>query len=76
LIEVGKPWSAAYKIIGNGWGGNVLFICEKSKSSSLVDELINKFYLSSENKVLLSDDLDQYIHIVDKPATGLAVLDP
>lgn len=62
--------------MGNGWGGNVLFICEKAKTSKLIDEIINTFYLSEENKILLSDDLEQYIHIIDRPNTGLAILDP
>lgn len=41
-----------------------------------MDELINGFYLSEENKVLLSDDLEQYVHVLDRPNTGLAILDP
>ena len=27
LIEIAKPWNLAHKILGNGWGGNVVFIC-------------------------------------------------
>ena len=44
---MGKHWSLAHKIIGNGWGGNVMFLCEKSKSAKLVDEVIKEFYLSN-----------------------------
>lgn len=76
MIEAAGPLALAHKIIGNGWGGNVLFICEKSKATKLVDEVINNFYLSEENKILLSDDLEQYIRLIDKPETGLAILDP
>ena len=36
----------AHKIIGNGWGGNVLFLCQKDKADKLVEEVINSFYLS------------------------------
>jgi galactokinase len=66
----------AYKIVGNGWGGNVLFLCEKAKAGKLIEEVMKNFYLSEENRVLLSDDLEQYIHLIDKPNTGLAILDP
>jgi predicted nucleic acid-binding protein len=41
-----------------------------------VDELISKFYLSNENKILLSDDLEQYIQVVEQPELGLAILNP
>ena len=27
LIDIGKSSALAHKIIGNGWGGNVLFVC-------------------------------------------------
>lgn len=46
LVEVAAPWIVGQKIVGNGWGGNVLLLCEKSKATKLVDELIGKFYLS------------------------------
>lgn len=52
-----SPWSLAHKIVGNGWGGNVLLLCERAKATKLVDELMSHFYLSEENKILLSDDL-------------------
>jgi len=32
--------------------------------------------MSPNNKVLLSDDVDQYIKIVGQPANGLTILDP
>lgn len=32
--------------------------------------------MSPQNRVLLSDDIQQYIKIVGKPANGLGVLDP
>jgi len=53
-----------------------MLICESSKTGTLIDEIVHKFYLSEENKILLSDDLEQYIQIVESPGTGLAILDP
>lgn len=32
--------------------------------------------MNPENRVLLSDDIDQYINIIGKPANGLSILDP
>ena len=57
LIEAASGCSLAHKIVGNGWGGNVVFLCEKAKASKLIDKVIGSFYLSEENKILLSDDL-------------------
>lgn len=41
-----------------------------------MEKLVNEFYMNPENRVLLSDDIDQYINIVGKPANGLSILDP
>lgn len=38
--------------------------------------MVERFYLSAKNKVLLSDEIEVYIKIVGKPQVGLAVLDP
>lgn len=53
-----------------------MIVCQKNKSEKIVQELVNKFYMNQKNKVLLSDDIDQYIRIVGQPANGLRVLDP
>ena len=34
------------KIVGDGWGGNLLILCEKNKSRHVVDVLYKEFYLS------------------------------
>ncbi len=57
IISIGKQYTDSYKILGNGWGGNVLFICEKNKAPKLVEDLISDFYLNEKNKILLSDDV-------------------
>ena len=57
MIKIGKDLSLGWKIIGNGWGGNVIFICKKNYAEKLLEELTNSFYTSEENKVLLSDDI-------------------
>ena len=54
----------------------MVFICEKEKVREMIDELISGFYLSEENKILLSDDLEQYVYEIGMPNTGLAILDP
>ena len=65
-----------WKIIGNGWGGNVLFLCKSNHAEKLVEELTNEFYMSPQNKILLSDDIEQYVKVVRGPATGLSILNP
>lgn len=76
MIKIIQDMARAWKIIGDGWGGYLLIICESSKSRQIVDELAREFYMSEKNRVLLSDDVDQYVKIVGRPANGLAVLDP
>ena len=41
-----------------------------------MEELTNEFYMSPKNKILLSDDVEQYVKVVKSPATGLSVLNP
>ena len=76
MIRLVKSLSVGYKIIGDGWGGNLFILCEKNKSRHIVDILYKEFYLSEKNKVLFSDDLDQYVMVVGQPANGLSILDP
>ena len=76
IIGLVKSLSVAYKIIGDGWGGNLLILCEKNKSRHILDILYKEFYLSEKNKILLSDELEQYVMVVGQPANGLSILDP
>jgi galactokinase len=76
LVEAAAPISLAHRVVGSGWGGNVVFFCPKGKSGLLVEELIEKFYLHTDNRVLLSDDLEQYVQAMEQPSTGLGILDP
>ena len=76
MIDTVKDLVLGWKIVGNGWGGNVLFLCKKYHASKVVDQLTNEFYTNEKNKVLLSDDIEQYIKIVNGPGTGICVLDP
>ena len=76
LVEAAGEWAKAWKIVGNGWGGNVVFLCEKGEEGKLVEQVIERFYLAEENRILLSDDLEQYIHVLERPNTGMAILDP
>lgn len=76
MIGLVKSLSLGYKIIGDGWGGNLLILCEKNKSRHIVDVLNKEFYLTEKNKILLSDELEQYIMVVGQPAHGLSILDP
>jgi galactokinase/mevalonate kinase-like predicted kinase len=76
MIQIIKDLASSWKIVGDGWGGYLLILCEKEKSSHIINELVKEFYMSNKNKVLLSDDVDQYIKVVSKPGNGLAILDP
>ena len=46
MIELVKDLAKCWKIIGDGWGGNLLMICEKGKGRHIVDVLYKEFYLS------------------------------
>ena len=76
MIGIVKDLTLGWKIVGNGWGGNVLFLCKKHYGDKVVDELINEFYNNEKNKILLSDDVDQYVKVINGPGTGLCILDP
>lgn len=76
MIKLIENISECQKIVGNGWGGYLLILTTKNKTKSVYDVLINDFYMSERNRILLSDDIDQYIKIVGKPGTPLSVLDP
>lgn len=76
MIDIFKDLAKGWKIIGDGWGGNLLILCERSMSKHIVEELTKNFYLSPQNQVLLSDDIEQYIKVVGKPAHGIGILDP
>jgi hypothetical protein len=42
----------------------------------MCEEIVGKFYLAQENKILLSDDIDMYLRVVHKPKNAIAILDP
>jgi len=76
MVNLIKDLATGYKILGDGWGGYLIIMSHPTKTKSIVDTLVSDFYMSAKNKMLLSDDVEQYIKIVGKPATNLLVLDP
>lgn len=76
MVSLIKDLAAGYKILGDGWGGYLVIMSHPTKTKHIVDTLVSDFYMCAKNKMLLSDDVEQYIKIVGKPATNLLVLDP
>lgn len=76
MLSVVSGLVLATKIVGDGWGGYLLLVCEKGKGEEVVGKLVKEYYLGERNRVLLSDDVEMYVGVLGKPAGGLGVLDP
>ena len=76
MIGLVKDLTKCHKIVGNGWGGYLMHIAEKKCTNNVYNLLVNEFYMSEQNRILLSDDIEQYIQAFTVPGTGLSILNP
>lgn len=62
-------------MVGNGWGGNVVFYVEQKKVDAYIDSLVKDYYLAKENQIFISTEYDEYVYEV-QPSLATSILDP
>ena len=49
------------RLASDGWGGSLIGISPISKSSKIIEFLMNDYYLDPKNKIYVSDDLNMLV---------------
>jgi galactokinase len=75
LIEICKKSSKGARIAGTGWGGSCICLIKRGDEESVIENIMNQYYLDKSNKLAITDDLKMYV-FSSSCTIGACIIDP